>query len=191
MYTSIWASQKARYVWECQYSSKVDCPCSRLKDDECLYCVPMVDALPLLQCLLSPDQMLGMQYPHLHFTLLDNLICLPLVLQWYFSVLVVLGLSAPIEFPCVGLVLSDMCRATKFSSLFFACVLLMNINTVYQSSIHYLCLWEQGMCWPVDIWLNHGFGIKMANNSWKTNRSWILLMWMYKGVTTLEENLSK
>ena len=39
------------------------------------------------------------------------------VLQWYFSVLVLLVLSAHIEFPCVGLVFSDMCRATKFSSI--------------------------------------------------------------------------
>ena len=90
-------------MWACHYSSKADCPYSFFKDDDGIACVPMIDALPLF---------LGMQYPHLHFMLVGKLICLPfVVLQWYFSVLVLLGLSAPIEFPCVGLVFSDMCRA--------------------------------------------------------------------------------
>ena len=39
---------------------------------------------------MSAGEVLEMQYPHLHFTLLGNLICLPFVLQWYFSVLVLL-----------------------------------------------------------------------------------------------------
>ena len=50
--------------------------------------------------------MLEMQYPHLHFTLLGNLICLPLVvLQWYYSVLVLLGLCMFSLASFLGLVL--------------------------------------------------------------------------------------
>ena len=70
--------EKASHVCACHYSSKADCPRSLLKDDECLYCAPMVDALPLFLSFMSAGQMLGMQYPHLHFILLGNLICLPL-----------------------------------------------------------------------------------------------------------------
>ena len=54
---------------------------------------------------LSAGEVLEMQYPHLHFTLLGNLICLPLVLQWYFSVLVLLGLCTFSLASFLGLVL--------------------------------------------------------------------------------------
>ena len=63
---------------------------SLLKDDDTVY-------QWLMHCLCFSVSwvLLVMQYPHLHYTLLGNLICLPLVvLQWYFSVLVLLVLSA-------------------------------------------------------------------------------------------------
>ena len=81
--------EKASHVCACHYSSKADCPRSLLKDDECLYCAPMVDALPLFLSFMSAGQMQGMQYPHLHFWATSS-VCHFLVFSgsfqsWYLS----------------------------------------------------------------------------------------------------------
>ena len=62
----------------------------------------------------------------LHFTLLGNLICLPLfVLQWYFSVLVLLGLSACFSWQA----------SVSWSCLFRATMKLRN-DVVYRPLVH-------------------------------------------------------
>ena len=128
-----------------------------LSVERCLYCVPMVDALPLFQCFMSAGQMLVMQYPHLHFTLLGNLICLPLVLQWYFSVLVLLGLSACFSWQ-VSLGWSRIFRATmklRNDVVYRPLVHSINIHHLSTESIDNLLLEQSALdeYWHAHRWL--------------------------------------
>ena len=116
MYTWIWVSQKASYVWECQYSSKANCPYSLLKnDDDTVYQWLMHYLCFSVSWLVAKywECSIHTCISHCwanssvsHFLFFSGI-----SQSWHF--LVSLHVF-PGKLPSLGLVYSDVCRATTF-----------------------------------------------------------------------------